>query len=149
MNINIVMLGLLAIALSLHFTHAYFSLGKPPPSQLPWVPIDVNKQRSFVNQTRDAGMFIENSRRLAIIGGHCASSPFSYKGSTNGSLESYFLTALCPVVAPKPICPVESNAIWSDGTATDEICDVIDAGGAGGMYDVVDLGGAAGNVCDV
>ena len=143
------MLGLLAIALSLHFTHAYFSLGKPPPSQLPWVPIDVNKQRSFVNQTRDAGMFIENSRRLAIIGGHCGGSPFSYKGSTNGSLESYFLTALCPVPPPRDICPPAPNVIWSDGDANDEICDIIDAGGAGGMYDVVDLGGAAGNVCDV
>jgi hypothetical protein len=147
MNINYILFGLLTIAFSVHLTYALFALDKPPPSKLPWVPIDVSKSRSFVNQTRDAGMFIENSRRLAIIGGVCGGSKFGNKDSTNGSLEYYFLSGLCPAV-PVTVCPPAPNVIWSDGVATDEICDNVDAGGAFGMYDVVDFGGAGANVCD-
>jgi hypothetical protein len=91
-------------------------------------------------------MFIERARRTAIISNQ--SSTFSYKGSTNGYLE-YGLSGICICPKPKPICPVESNVIWSDGDADDEICDIIDSGGAFGMYDAVDFGGAAGNDCDV
>lgn len=115
------------------------------PNFLPWVPIQVGKQRSFVNQTRDAGMFIERTRRTAIISNQ--SFIPSYKGSTNGYLE-YGLSGIC-VCPPKPVCPVAPNVVWSDGDADDEICDNIDAGGAFGGYDVVDFGGAAGNDCDV
>lgn len=115
------------------------------PNFLPWVPIQVGKQRSFVNQTRDAGMFIERTRRTAIISNQ--SFIPSYKGSTNGYLE-YGLSGIC-VCPPKPVCPVAPNVVWSDGDADDVICDNIDAGGAFGGYDVVDFGGAAGNDCDV
>ena len=115
------------------------------PNFLPWVPIQVGKQRSFVNQTRDAGMFIERTRRTAIISNQ--SFIPSYKGSTNGYLE-YGLSGIC-VCPPKPVCPVAPNVVWSDGDADDEICDNIDAGGEFGGYDVVDFGGAAGNDCDV
>ncbi len=115
------------------------------PNFLPWVPVQVGKQRSFVNQTRDAGMFIERTRRTAIISNQ--SFIPSYKGSTNGYLE-YGLSGIC-VCPPKPVCPVAPNVVWSDGDADDEICDNIDAGGAFGGYDVVDFGGAAGNDCDV
>lgn len=115
------------------------------PNFLPWVPIQVGKQRSFVNQTRDAGMFIERTRRTAIISNQ--SFVPSYKGSTNGYLE-HSLTGIL-VGLPKPVCPVAPNVIFSSGDADDEICDNIDAGGAFGGYDAVDFGGAAGNDCDV
>ena len=145
MNINVIVLGLLFTVIGLYSWRAYLHQDDAPPSFLPWVPIQVGKERSFVNQTRDAGMFIERTRRTAIISNQ--SFVPSYKGSTNGYLE-YGLSGIC-VCPPKPICPVAPNVVWSDGDADDEICDVVDAGGAFGMYDAVDFGGAAGNDCDV
>ena len=145
MNINVIVLGLLFTVIGLYSWRAYLHQDDAPPSFLPWVPIQVGKERSFVNQTRDAGMFIERTRRTAIISNQ--PSTFSYKGSTNGYLE-YGLSGIC-VCPPKPICPVAPNVVWSDGDADDEICDIVDAGGAFGMYDAVDFGGAAGNDCDV
>ena len=146
MNINVIVLGLLFTVIGLYSWRAYLHQDDAPPSFLPWVPIQVGKERSFVNQTRDAGMFIERTRRTAIISNQ--SFVPSYKGSTNGYLE-YGLSGICVCPQPKPICPVEPNVIWSDCDADDEICDIIDSGGAFGMYDAVDFGGAAGNDCDV
>lgn len=147
MNINIVFGGLLVVALGLLITNAFFNMDKPPPSELPWVPIDVRKSRSFHSQTRDAGLYIEAQRRRAII-----SNPdlkVGYKGSTNGSLEWNFLTGIC-VCPPRRVCPVDLPAVWDANGASDgEICDILDAGTADGVYDVIDLGGAEPNVCDV
>jgi len=145
MNINVIVLGLLLTVLGLYSWKAYSQPIESVPTFLPWVPIQVGKQRSFVNQTRDAGMSIERTRRTAIISNQ--SSTFSYKGSTNGYLE-YGLSGIC-ICPPKPICPVAPNVIFSNGDADDDICDIIDSGGAFGGYDVIDFGGAAGNDCDV
>lgn len=149
MNINVLVMALLATIIGLYSWRAFLHQGEPPPSQLPWVPLDVNKPRSFVNKTSDAGLHIERVRRTAIIGN--PSGSVSYKGSTNGSLEWNFLTSIC-VCPPRKgdICPPEPTpVIWSDGDADDEICDNVDAGGAFGGYDVIDFGGAVGNDCDV
>jgi len=145
MNINVIVLGLLLTVLGLYSWKAYSQPIESVPTFLPWVPIQVGKQRSFVNQTRDAGMSIERTRRTAIISNQ--SSTFSYKGSTNGYLE-YGLSGIC-ICPPKPVCPVAPNVIFSNGDADDDICDIIDSGGAFGGYDVIDFGGAAGNDCDV
>lgn len=139
----VALLGM-AVLFGMYTWKAYLHLDDPAPSELPWVPIDANKPRSFVNRTRDAGMYIERQRRSAIISGP---SLFSYKGSTNGSLE-YYLTGILEGI-PKPVCPVAPNVVWSDGGAGDEICDIVDAGGAFGMYETVDFGGAGGNDCAV
>jgi hypothetical protein len=148
MNINYIVLGLMTLALGLHFANAFFNVDKPPPSELPWVPIQVGKTRSFHSQTRDAGLYIEAVRRKAII--RNPNLKVSYKGSTNGSLEWNFLSGIC--VCPDrfgPICPTEpESVIWDANGADGEICDIVDAGGAFGGYENVDLGGAAGNVCD-
>jgi len=145
MDINTGVLGLLGLALAFHFAYAYFLVDRTIiPTDLPWVPIKVGKERSFVNQTRDAGMFIERVRRTAI-GSNV--SVFSYKDSTNGYLEAG-LTGIC-ICPPKEVCPPAQNVIWSDGDADDQICDIIDAGGAFGGYDTVDFGGAGGNACDI
>lgn len=145
MNINVIVLGLLFTVLGLYSWRAYLHQDDAPPSFLPWVPIRVGKERSFVNQTRDAGMFIERTRRAAIISN--PSTFFSYKASTNGYLE-HGLTGIL-VGIPKPVCPAAPNVIFSNGDADDEICDIVDSGGAFGGYDAVDFGGAAGNDCDV
>jgi len=145
MNINVIVLGLLITVLGLYSWRAYLHQDDAPPSFLPWVPIRVGKERSFVNQTRDAGMFIERTRRAAILSN--PSTFFSYKASTNGYLE-HGLTGIL-VGIPKPVCPPAPNVIFSNGDADDEICDIVDSGGAFGGYDAVDFGGAAGNDCDV
>ena len=147
MNINVIVVALLTAVIGLYSWRAFLHQGEPPPSQLPWVPIDVNKPRSFVNKTSDAGLHIERVRRTAIIGN--PSGSVSYKGSTNGSLEWNFLTSICVCPPRKEVCPPAPNVVWSDGDANDEICDIVDAGGAFGGYEAVDFGGAAGNDCDV
>ena len=148
MNINVIVVALLTAIIGMYSWRAFLHQDEPPPSQLPWVPIDANKPRSFVNKTSDAGLHIERVRRTAIIGN--PSGSVSYKGSTNGSLEWNFLTSVCVCPPRIPVCPPEPTpVIWSDGDANDEICDNVDAGGAFGGYDVVDFGGATGNDCDV
>jgi len=146
MNINVIVAALLTAIIGLYSWRAFLHQNEPPPSQLPWVPIDVNKHRSFVNKTSDAGLYIERVRRTVIIGN--PSGNVSYKGSTNGSLEWNFLTSVCVCPPRQPICPPAPNVVWSNGDANDEICDIVDAGGAFGGYEVVDTGGAFGNVCD-
>ena len=145
MSLNLIALGLMVVFVGYHAVQAYLSPKDPDKPMLPWVPIDVRRTKHYVSQTRDAGMYIERQRRVAIIGNQPLSP--SYKGSTNGSLE-YYLTGIC-VCPPKQVCPPEpSPVIWSVGDADDVICDNVDAGGAFGMYDTIDFGGAAGNVCD-
>jgi hypothetical protein len=145
MGINTAILSMLGAMLLWMSVRAFLRVedGKEP-NLLPWVPIDVRKTKVYVSQTRDAGMYIERQRRTAIIGNPTLKP--SYQGSTNGSLES-FLTAIC-VCPPRAVCPPEPlPVVWSNGDADDEICDVVDAGGAFGGYEAVDSGGAVGNVC--
>lgn len=152
MNINLGILGLLAVVFGLHITYAYFSIDKPPAPHPLLVPIQVGKTKTYVSQTRDAGMFIEKARRCAIINsGRGGATTFKQKGSTNGSLEYFFLTGVCPGRPLElPVCPPNpESVIWSNGDADDVICDIVDAGGAFGGYEVVDGGGAFGNVCDI
>jgi len=146
MNINVLVIALLTTVIGLYSWRAFLHQNEPPPSQLPWVPIDANKPRSFVNKTSDAGLHIERVRRTAIIGN--PSGNVGHKGSTNGSLEWNFLTSVCVCPPRRPICPPAPNVVWSNGDANDEICDIVDAGGAFGGYEVIDAGGAFGNVCD-
>lgn len=144
MNINAAVLWLMVAIVGLYSWRAYLHQDDPPPSHLPWVPIDVRKTKVYVSQTKDAGMYTEFQRRTAIIGN--PTRGVSYKDSTNGSLE-YGLTGIC--ICPKEVCPPDpAPVIWSNGDADDTICDGVDAGGAFGGYDVVDFGGAAGNVCE-
>lgn len=148
MNINYLFGGLLLAALGYFVAQAYFYADAPPPSALPWVPIDVRKTKVYVSQTRDAGMYTERSRRVAVIGNRQGS--FGYKGSDNGYLDA-FLTAICvcPVAPPVPICPPAPNVVWDGGNASSDICDIVDGGNAQSEYDVVDFGNAGTNVCDV
>lgn len=145
MNINILVMGILTLIVGGYVWKAWsVPPDAPIPHFLPFVPIDVRKNKVYVSQTKDAGMFIERQRRTAIIGN--SSRLVGYKGSDNGSLE-FGLTGIC--VCPYKICPAEPEAvIWDANGAEPEICDIVDAGGAFGGYDVVDAGGAVGNVCD-
>jgi len=139
MNINVLVMALLATIIGLYTWKAYLHQGDPPPNQLPWVPIDANKPRSFVNKTSDAGLYIERVRRTAIIGN--PSGNVSYKGSTNGSLEWNFLTSIC-VCPPRKVCPTVFE-LSDGGYYNTEVCDVLDGMGT----DVADFGNAFTETC--
>lgn len=142
MNINLLVVLLMTTVIGLYTWRAFLHQNEEAPSQLPWVPIDANKPRSFVNQTRDAGMFTERQRRVAIISN--PSSKFGYKGSTNGSLEWNFLTSICVCPPRGEVCPLY-DAIDDGGNATSDVCDYIDGNG----NDLFDGGNADPNVCDI
>lgn len=148
MNINAAAIWILAGLIGLYAWRAYLHWDDPPPSQLPWVPIDVRKTKVYVSQTRDAGMFVERQRRTAIL--RNPSRQFSYKGFDNGVVEAY-LTAIAYVSTfGAPICPPAPDVIWSGGNAsTEAVCAIVDGGNAGSEYDIVDFGGAGTTVCDV
>ena len=148
LNINLLVMGGLILMLG---SFAWTAWSRPPdapePNFLPFVPIDTRTTKVYVSKTRDASMYTEFQRRVAVIGN--PTRLVGFKGSTNGSLE-FGLTSVC-VCPPKAkdLCPADPEpVIWSNGDADDPICDVVDAGGAFGVYDAVDFGGAAGNVCD-
>lgn len=150
MNINIGVAGLLFFAFVAHLTYAYYESKKPPmPTRLPWVPIDVNKRRSFVNKTRDAGMFTEQARRVAIIGASSCGTDVSFwnKSFSNGIVES-MLTAVCPAVfRAKPICPPDPQQIALDGgDSTNNACELVYDGNSGELFD---FGDSIGNVCSI
>ena len=141
MNINLIVLGVLFTLLGLYSWKAYTTSSGSTPNFLPWVPIQVGKQRSFVNQTRDAGMHTEWMRRAAII-----SNPrgvYSYKGSTNGSLEWNFLTSIC-VCPLERVCPFHPT-VDDGGNATSDVCDYLDGNGD----EVFDSGDAGPKGCDL
>lgn len=145
MNINLGVLGLLALAFGAHLLYAWWVRPmESNPHRLPWVPIDVRKTKVYVSQTRDAGMFIERQRRQAVL----RNRPFrpGYKDFTNGVMDAY-LTGIA--YDPTAVCGPPKPVLWDAGDADDEICDIVDAGGAFGMYDEIDFGGAAATVCDV
>lgn len=139
-NINVIVVLLLSAIVGMYTWKAFFRKDDSAPSQLPWVPLDVNKPRSFVNQTRDAGMYTERTRRTAII-----SNPqpfYGFKGSTNGSMEWNFLTSVC-VCPPDRVCP-DIYVVDDGGNATSDVCDYIDGNGDNPF----DGGSARPNNCD-
>lgn len=136
MGINAIVLGLMAFAVLLCTLHA--SSADSVPTDLPWVPIQVGKSRSFHSQTRDAGMYTERMRRTAII-----SNPtlgVGNKGSTNGSLEWNFLTGIC-VCPPRKVCTV--NELADGGYYDADSCNVLDGMGR----EVADFGNALTETC--
>lgn len=136
MSINAIAIALMVAVIGLNSWRAYLHQDDVMPTKLPWVPIQVGKQRSFVNQQRDAGMYVEKVRRSAILTNQ--SHLFSHKDSTNGYLE-YGLTSIL-VGAPKPV--VEPEIIWSGGDADDQISDIVDGGNAFSLFDAIDFGNA-------
>lgn len=100
LNINFIFISLLVSILGYGITSYY--LQKPDPYEIPIgalpVPIQVGRNKIIVSKTGDASMSTEYRRRRAIIGSNsCGITPkFSHSGSTNGSMETYFLSSMCP-----------------------------------------------------
>lgn len=128
-SINTILIALLTSILGYGMLSYY--LQKPDPYEAPIgnlpVPIQVGRNKLIVSKTGDASMQTENRRRRAIIGGNsCAITPkFSYSGSTNGSLETYFLSSICPSFI-KDILEDIQIVILDGGNAGSEFIDVID-----------------------
>ena len=146
MNINVILMGLMSLMMS----YAAWTVWTAPSGDhmhnfLPFVPIDVRKTKVYVSQTRDASMFIERQRRVAIIGNR--PGVFSSKDTSNGYME-YFLSAIC-VCPPKEVCPPAPNVIFDGGNANSEVCDIVDGGNAMTEAEAIDFGIAQANVCDV
>lgn len=142
-------LGMLLVSILGYGVISYY-LQKPDPYEVPIgalpVPIQVGKNKIIVSKTGDASMSTEYRRRRAIIGSNsCGTNPkFSFSGSTNGSLETYFLSSLCPSFLKDPIRVCSS--IFDGGQADSDFCEVIDGNETHEI--VIDGGYADTNVCN-
>jgi hypothetical protein len=111
-----------------------------PTGALP-VPIQVGKNKIIVSKTGDASMSTEYKRRRAIIGSNSCGyfTKFSHSGSTNGSLETYFLSGMCPGVSRRKIC----ENLYDGGDANTESCNIFDGSDANAVATFeLDLGDA-------
>ena len=111
-----------------------------PTGALP-VPVQVGKNKIFVSKTGDASMATETKRRRAIIGSNSCGyfTKFGHSGSTNGSLETYFLSALCPGVSKRGPCETR----YDGGDANTESCIIFDGSDANAVPILeLDLGDA-------
>jgi hypothetical protein len=99
-TINTLCIGFFSLFLGYGILSYY--LQQPDPYEIPTgnlpVPIQVGKNKIIVSKTGDASMRTEYKRRRAIIGSNsCGITPkFSHSGYTNGSMETYFLSSICP-----------------------------------------------------
>jgi hypothetical protein len=146
-NINTIFLSLIGVFISYTIVGYYLTavdVYKPPIGNLP-VPIQVGKSKVYVSKDRDASMATETKRRRTIIGSNsCAIHPkFGYSGSTNGSLETFFISGLCPTFIKESVQNV-CTSIFDGGNADSEYCEILD--GNGGDV-IVDGGYADTNVC--
>jgi len=148
LNINTILLTLLVSILGYGVISYYFQKADPyeiPTGALP-VPIQVGKNKIIVSKTGDASMSTEYRRRRAIIGSNsCGIAPkFSHSGSTNGSLETYFLSSLCPSFIKEGVQKI-CTSIFDGGNAESEVCYIVDGNEP---HDIeIDGGGADTNVC--
>ena len=146
MNINIFFMSLLGLFIGYNLVSYYLTTKDPyeiPTGALP-VPIQEGKSKVYVSKNGDASMRTEYNRRRAIIGSNSGPiKKFGYSGSTNGSLETFFLSSIWPTGAPQ-ILPCTS--VFEGGNAESEYCYVID--GNGEMM-LIDGGYADTNVCNL
>lgn len=145
LNINSALLGIVGIFLAYQFVWTSLTTKDSIlPKGLPFVPIQVGKSKQYVSKTNDASMYVERSRRRAIIGNHgCGKKGFWNKDSTNGSLESYFISGMCPGIGKKIGDPCFNGIIYDAGNARSEYDNILD-----GNYDDdiwIDLGNALTN----
>jgi hypothetical protein len=141
-TINTLFIGILFLIIGSGVTSYWLTktdLYEPPTGSLP-VPIQVGKNKIIVSKTGDASMRTEYTRRRTIIGSNSGPiKKFGYSGSTNGSLETFFLSSILPT-GVQAIC----TSIFNGGNAESNFCSILD--GNGGNI-IVDGGYADTNVC--
>lgn len=100
-TINTLFIGILILIIGSGVTSYWLTTTntyEPPIGVLP-APVQIGKNKIIVSKTGDASMRTEFNRRKAIIQTNVCrvKDPkfgFWQKGSTNGTLESYFLTSI-------------------------------------------------------
>lgn len=100
-NINTLFLSVLGLFIGYNLVSYYLTAKntyQPPIGALP-VPIQVGKSKIYVSKDRDASMATEYIRRKTIIATNVCRPKdpkfgFWNKYSTNGTLESFFLTSI-------------------------------------------------------
>lgn len=143
LNINTIFIGLFSLFFGYGLLTYYLQNPDPyeaPIGNLP-VPIQVGKNKLIVSKTGDASMRTEYKRRRAIIGSNaCGITPkFSHSGSTNGSLETYFLSSMCPKFIKDNVFTVDTienvlsdilgQSVTNPPTTTEE-APILDGGGS-------------------
>jgi hypothetical protein len=146
MNINIIFMSLLGLFLGYNILNYYLTPKDPyeiPTGALP-VPIQEGKSKVYVSKNGDASMRTEYNRRRAIIGSNSGPiKKFGFSGSTNGSLETFFLSSIWPTLPSAiPLC----TSVFEGGNAESDYCYVLDGNGD---YVLVDGGYADTTVCDI
>lgn len=146
LSINTLFLSLFGLFIGYNVLKYYTTptnVYQPPIGNLP-VPIEVGRSKIYVSKERDASMATEIKRRRAIIGGNsCALSPkFGYSGSTNGSLETFFISGLCPTFVKDSIQTI--CTLYDGGDAEIESQNILEGGNADNNSQAVeiDLGNA-------
>ena len=139
-SLNFIGTALLAVVLANLFISAAANAPLAPEVHVMTPPISVGKERSF-SSGRDASMFTQQVRRRAVVNAHYGSPGYILRetphtsGFTNGVVELYSLTGVCERICAAAIAACEP--ILDGGKSTDEFCDVLDGGSAGGSGDVV------------
>lgn len=142
-SINTILLTLLVSVLGYGIVNYY--LQKPDPYEVPIgalpVPVQVGKNKLIVSKTGDASMRTEYNRRKTIIGSNKGgvSPKFSYSGSTNGSLETYFLSSICPSFVKDLVQSFRPNVV-DGGNAQSEFTTIVDGNES---YEIIIEGGTS------
>lgn len=133
-TIGIVFISLIVLYLS-YITFNRQTLTTPGlPSLL--VPQQVGKQKLIQSKNGDASMHTELNRRKAIIYAssgnyHKIKETRTSKGSTNGSLEAFFLTSIVNPSIIQKIC----YAIFDGGNLDSDYCYILDGEDGDIVYD--------------
>lgn len=140
-TINTLFIGIALLIISSGI--ASYLLTKPDPYETPTgalpVPVQVGKNKLIVSKTGDASMATEYKRRRAIVGSNsCSNNPkFSFSGSTNGSLETYFLSSLCPSF--KQVSSTLVDIVYDGNDAYTQSNNILDGGDAAGTSQEIEI----------
>jgi hypothetical protein len=154
MSLNTI--GLVFISLvTLYFSYVGLNVTPSHSPSLPYslVPQQVGKQKQIQSKNGDASMHTELNRRKTIIYGMSGKREKIKEtrtsiGSTNGSLEAFFLTAIAnpPILVDAPSIFQVCYSMFDAGNADNDYCYVLD--GEDGEI-VYDAGNADTLVCGV
>lgn len=142
--------------MSLILAYAFYSIpAAPVKPSLPFMlaPQQVGRTKHIQSKSGDASMFTEKSRRRAIIHAMAGKRDTIKEtrvsiGSTNGSLEAYFLTSIInnPIPTVSDVVEKICYSIFDAGGVESEYCEVVDGEDGEEEYDA---GNANTLVCGV
>lgn len=148
MDLNTIGIGVIGLIIAYAFYTMRSEHKKPDlPSIL--VPQQVGKTKHIQSKSGDASMATERTRRRAIIYGMSGQRDRIKEsrvstGSTNGSLEAFFLTAIADPRKIPEIVEKICYSIFDAGGIDSEYCYVIDGDGE----EIYDAGNADTLVCN-